>query len=151
MKKGRNHPIVKSTCSDDTRVSQATIDRRYAEARAKKYAGVTTTLPCESCGQPGNDNDHTIAQARCKVIGKTELIWNPDNFPWSCRVCHKQWENFKSGEWLLHGNCSERLLFLKEHDPEGFNIRVTLTQAALEERMNREIEVLKQAALKTAQ
>lgn len=125
-------------CSDGSRVSQATIDRRYAEARKKKYAGVFARLPCESCGQPGNDNDHTIAQARCKVILKTELIWHPENFPWSCRTCHRQWENFKEGEWIKHGNVEERLRFLKEHDPEGFTVRIELTTFILEQQQQQQ-------------
>lgn len=120
-------------CSDGSRVSQATIDRRYAEARKKKYAGTFARLLCESCGEPGNDNDHTVAQARCKVIHKTELIWNPENFPWSCRKCHREWENFKSGNWTKHGNVEQRLRFLKTHDPEGFIIRIELTTHSLEQ------------------
>lgn len=120
-------------CSDGSQVTQATIDRKYAEARADKYAGYTAILPCEACGAPSVDNDHTIAQARCKVIHKTELIWHPDNFPRSCRTCHKQWESYKSGDWINHNNVEERLAFLKEHDPEGFRIRIELTKINLEE------------------
>lgn len=132
-------------CSNDERVTQETIERRYAQSRAEKYQGMTATLMCQAgCGERGNDNDHTISQRRLKDIGKTELIWHPDAYVWNCRNCHRQWENFKSGEWLTHANCSERLLFLKEHDPEGFTIRVTLTQSALQERMEKEIEILRQ-------
>lgn len=122
-------------CSDGTYVTQAQIDRKYAASRKKKYEGYTTTLLCQGCEQVnGNDNDHTIAQARCKVIGKTELIWNPDNYPWSCRHCHREWENFKSGEWINHKNVDERLAFMKAHDPEGFNVRIELTKLALHEK-----------------
>lgn len=120
-------------CSNGEGVTQATIDRRYAKAREKKYAGITTRLPCEACGEPGNDNDHTIAQARCKVIHKTELIWDPENFPWSCRKCHREWENFKSGDWVHHANSEQRLRYLKEHDPEGFRVRIELTTFSLEQ------------------
>jgi len=118
----------KSECSDGTLVTQATIDRNYAKARQKKYAGITCVLPCESCGQPSNDNDHTIAQARCKVIGKTELIWDPKNFPRSCRQCHREWESYKSGAWLKHGNRDERLAYLKKHDPDGYTMIIEFTE-----------------------
>lgn len=130
-------------CSDGTRITQATIDRRYSQSREEKYQGFSVTLRCQ-CGEQGNDNDHTIAQRRCKDIRKTELIWNPDNYVWSCRKCHHEWENFKSGEWLRHSNSAERLAFMREHDFEGYMIRITLTQAALEQRMDEEIEILRQ-------
>lgn len=124
----------KAYCSDGTWFYQSTIDNRYKRAKEKKWEGVDYAPMCEACAKErGCENDHTIAQARCKKIKKTELIWFIPNFVWSCRKCHKEWENFKSGEWLNHLNCTERLAFMKEHDPEGYRIRVNLTQAALEE------------------
>jgi len=86
------------------------------------------------CNGPAIHNDHTIAKARCKVIGKSELIWHPGNFESSCAKSHDEWEAFKSGAWCLHANVEKRLRFLKEHDPEGFEIRVNLTQLALSEK-----------------
>lgn len=121
-------------CTDGTRVSQAAIDRRYTASLQKKYAdvGAQGTVICEACGQqPSAHSDHTIARARCKEIHKTELIWDPRNYVRSCVLCHKQWENFKAGDWCLHLNASDRLAFMQEHDPEGFTIRVELTRASL--------------------
>ncbi len=123
-------------CSDGSRVSQSTIERRYAESREEKYAGITTILKCEAgCGRTGNHNDHTIAQAHCKQLHKTELIWHPGNYVWSCNICHKQWESFKSGEWLHHANVEERLLFLHKHDPEGYNVRFQLTAESIDDKL----------------
>lgn len=120
-------------CSDGTLVSPSQINKRYFESRKKKYSGITFTPICEGCNKDRSvDNDHTIAQARCKVIHKTELIWHPLNYVRSCRKCHMEWENFKSGEWIHHLNVRERLAFLKEHDPDGFNVRIELTKGNLE-------------------
>jgi len=126
----------KAYCSNGERVSQATIDRRYAEARKKKHEGNGRPM-CGGCEERYADhNDHTIAQARCKVIHKTELIWHPGNFEDSCHICHGQWEAFKSGEWLNHKNIEQRLRFLKEHDPEGFKVRIELTELYLQQQDN---------------
>ncbi len=120
-------------CSDGSRVSEATIQKRYTESKREKYE-YQSTLPCGGCNAQSVHNDHTIAKARCKVIHKTELIWNKDCYVRSCEICHHQWEGFKSGEWVNHKNVEERLLFLKEHDPEGYQIRVELTKIPLEEK-----------------
>jgi hypothetical protein len=126
--------MVKNKCSDGTWVTKQQIRNNYGKARKERYEGVLIAPMCEGCGkEKGSDNDHTIAQARCKVIHKTELIWHFGNFVWSCRTCHRQWENFKSGEWVHHNNVEQRLRFLKENDPEGYIIRIELTQWALEQ------------------
>lgn len=126
----------KAFCSNGERVSQATIDRRYAEARKKKHAGNPRPL-CGGCEEFYADhNDHTIAQARCKVLHKAELIWDLNNFEDSCHTCHNEWEAFKSGEWLKHKNVEKRLRFLKEHDPEGFKVRIELTELHLQQQAN---------------
>ncbi len=116
-----------SYCSNGERVSEATIQRRYSQSLKEKHEYQRTKI-CECCGKrQAMHNDHTIAKARCKVIHKTELIWNPNNYVDSCEICHKEWESFKSGEWVFHLNSGERLRFLKEHDPEGYQVRTELT------------------------
>jgi hypothetical protein len=122
-------------CSDGSRVSEAAIKARYTRALRDKHSDSGGWVMCHcGCKSRAVHNDHTIARARCKVIHKTELIWNPKNFESSCEKAHREWENFKSGDWLEHGNVEERLAFLKEHDPEGFRVRIILTKAALDER-----------------
>lgn len=118
-------------------VTEVTIVRKYSESLKKKHGGMFGSLICEGCGkQRAEHNDHTIAKARCKVIHKTELIWNPKNYVSSCSTCHRQWENFKSGEWIHHLNVEERLLFLKQHDPDGYNTRIELTFSILEQQQH---------------
>lgn len=87
---------------------------------------------CEGCQEVrAVHNDHTIAKARCKVIHKTELIYDLNNFVDSCERCHKQWEAFKTGDYLLHKNVEQRLAYMKEHDPEGYNERIHLTELSI--------------------
>lgn len=120
-------------CSDGSRVSEATIQRRYSVSLRTSYIEMSVAPICQGCGKARSvHSDHTIAKARCKVLHKTELIWNPGNYVRSCQRCHNEWESFKSGEWTLHLNVEERLRFLKEHDPEGFKIRVEITKHILQ-------------------
>lgn len=69
------------------------------------------------------DHDHTISQKRCKELGKIELIWDFDNIVYSSRKAHMEWESYKSGLFMNHANFKERMEFLKEHDPEGYQKR----------------------------
>lgn len=127
-------------CSDGSRVSEAVIQKRYSDSLKKKHEGRQSVM-CECCGvRQAVHNDHTIARARCKVIRKTELIWNPNNYVSSCAQCHAAWENFKSGEWTLHLNVEARLLFLKTHDFEGYLIRVNFTMSELQAELEKKVE-----------
>lgn len=76
---------------------------------------------CQCCNKvPWVHHDHTIAKARCKVLHKTELIWDPDNWSYSCQKCHNEWESYKSGEFVKHENLLDRMVFLQKHDEEGY-------------------------------
>lgn len=70
------------------------------------------------------DHDHTIAKARCKELGKTELIWDEDNIEYSSRQAHQEWESYKDGAFLNHRNFEKRMNFLKIHDPEMYEKRI---------------------------
>lgn len=118
-------------CSDGTRVTESTIRANYSNALKEKHKGKGIIICGCGCNRMAIHNDHTIAKARCKQIHKTELIWCHNNFESSCERAHRQWENFKSGEWINHRNMEQRLAFLKKHDPEGYRIRIELTILAL--------------------
>lgn len=122
-KPARNNKVVEAYTSTGERISQATIERRYGESKVQKWGGMSCNGPCEACGQQGNDPDHTVSRQRCKELHKAELIYQPDNFPWSCRTCHRQWESYKSGLYLFHSNVVQRMQYLYEHDLEGFVAR----------------------------
>lgn len=125
-KPARNHPKTLSYTSTGEGLTQVQIDRRYSLSLERKWAGYFGIPPCEACGGQSDDTDHTIAQARCKKIRKTELIWDPDNMPRSCRKCHNEWEAIKGYKWVNHKNVAERLVYLEKHDPEGYASRMSL-------------------------
>ena len=72
---------------------------------------------------PAIEIDHTIAKARCKQLGKTELIWDRDNTSDSCRECHEEWERYANGAFEDHKNVVVRMKFMKIHDPERYEKR----------------------------
>lgn len=117
-------PISYETSTGE-RISQATIDRRYSKALKEKHNGNPRPI-CGGCGELATDNDHTVSKARCKQLHKAELIYDPDNFPSSCRVCHMKWENWKSGEYWDLINTHERMVYLFEHDEESYKKRMYL-------------------------
>lgn len=117
-------------CSDGTRLSETSINWRLSESH--NAMRIDNPRPyCGGCHGEPNDFDHTIAKARCKELHKTELIWDVDNQEFSCRNCHRQWESYKSGDWIRHMNMETRLRYLKKHDPKGYQKRIELTQLAL--------------------
>lgn len=107
-------------CSDGTRVTQPEIDRNRRKAYEQKYPQ-TTNYKCEGCEiHRSNSHAHIIPQARCKNIGKTELIWHPDNFFMADHKCNAAIENPKGKEWRALKNIDKCLAFIKLHDPELF-------------------------------
>lgn len=110
--------------SDGKTYKQSTIISNLSRAYRDKHENNPRPI-CAACQQAqATDNDHTIAQRRCKELHKTELIWNPINFEDSCRGCHMEWEQYKSGEFSKHKNFERRMEVLEMHDPEGYNKRI---------------------------
>jgi len=110
-------------CSNGEVISQQQINDRLKKAYQAKAQNAT--MICAGCGQSlADDNDHTISQKRCKQLHKTELIYDPENFEHSCRQCHVEWEQYKSGYFEEHNNAVKRMKYLKEHDTESFNKRI---------------------------
>lgn len=100
-------------CSDGTRVTQYEINERLKQT----YAEIDDCF-CEGCGEVGNSHAHIIAQARCKHIGKTELIWHRDNIFWSDFKCNSAIENPKGEAWKTLRNIDQCIQFIYEHDKE---------------------------------
>lgn len=107
-------------CSDGTRVTQAEINQRRSEAYQKAYSGVTEST-CHGCWKrKSHGHAHIIAQARCKQLGKTELIWDPSNFFPACLQCNSAIESPNGKNWKGLLNINQCLEFIKLHDPELF-------------------------------
>ncbi len=124
--KSKKTPISKNpkdwkntfNCSDGTKVTQTQINNRLT--RSYKRNAYIESTSCLGCGNPAQGHAHIIAQARCKRIGKTELIWNPANYFEACNACNLAIENPKGKDWRYLKNIDHCLLFIKEHDPQLF-------------------------------
>lgn len=102
-------------------VSEATIKKRLRDA----YKWAMPKYVCECCGKNRtDDHDHTLPQAKCKQLHKTELIWDEENWSYSCRTCHNIWESYKSGIFQTHKNVVKRMLYLKKHALEEYKKRL---------------------------
>lgn len=105
-------------CSDGTRVTQAEINERRANAYERYNAVINTGNKCEGCGGIATNHAHIIPQSRCKKIGKTQLIWWTLNFFKACNACNLAIENPKGKDWRYLRNIDQCLLIIKGHDPE---------------------------------
>lgn len=104
-------------CSDGSRVSETAIRDRYRKAKEKRFEGYPAQI-CRGCGTMCAGCAHTIARARCKVLHKTELIWDPANFWPACHACNQAIENPKGEGWKDLINIGDLLDFIEKHDPE---------------------------------
>lgn len=104
-------------CSSGKKVTQAEINR-YRESAYNYQAQSTTVTKCHGCGQPATCRAHIIAQARCKQLNKTELIWHLGNFFPSCFKCNSAIESPKGQEWKTLKNIDACIQFIYEHDKE---------------------------------
>ncbi len=108
-----------SLCSNGERVTNGQIKSRLSEAYKLKRAKQQTTH-CEGFeGKGAAGFAHIIAQARCKQIGKTELIWDLDNFFPASFEANAAIENPKGVEtWIKLKNIDHCLEFIRLHDEE---------------------------------
>ena len=105
--------------SDGERLTEGIIRQRYATSRRSKY-GDQKVRKCHGCGTDCTGNAHIIAKARCKQIGKTELIWDKGNYFPACSACNQAIENPNGKAWKSLMNIDYCLSFIKLHDPELF-------------------------------
>lgn len=110
-----------SKCSDGSRVAQVTINsmRSICYDQMQSYGH---TFNCEGCGvslyEPSHA--HIIPQARCKQLGKTELIWNPENIFFACHTCNAIAENVSSPAITKLRNYPRIKAFLELYDFQRF-------------------------------
>lgn len=108
-------------CSDGTRVTQAQIDKKRSEAYRIKYQDNPTPIDEGFREKRAKCTAHIISQARCKQIGKTELIWDIDNMFPATFESNSAIENPKGDAWLKLHNKDYCLSFIEKHDPELFS------------------------------
>ena len=116
-KVGKNNTFE---CSDGTKVTQADInslrDKMYNIADAVNHH---TRQVCSGCHiEFATCHAHIIAQARCKVLRKTELIWDKNNIFNSCFDCNAIAENISSPAIMQLKNYQRIKEFMIEMDYE---------------------------------
>lgn len=85
----------KYTCSDGSKVTEASIKSKLSQAYKSWYAG-EGPQSCHGCGKRAEGTAHIIPKARCKQLRLTDLIWKRNNtFP-SCHRCNMIAENPES-------------------------------------------------------
>lgn len=85
---------------------------------------------CEGCGRGGIplSHSHTISRARCKELGKIELIWDAANLFFECwsaptsnpTTCHGIWELSVLEKKKRLFNFDRKMEYLQIHDPETY-------------------------------
>lgn len=103
--------------STGEQLTQRQIDLKRSWAYGNKHND-NPQYWCEGCGARAQCNAHIIPQARCKQLGKTELIWDWDNFFPACHSCNSAIENPKGEGWKNLKNIDYCLDFIKQHDHE---------------------------------
>jgi len=127
-------------CSDGLRVTQAYIDAHLTKAYSiqDKELGRYAHF-CFGCGWAVSvGHAHIIPKARCKVLGKTELIWSKENFFPACHKCNLAIENPKGQDWKKLKNIEACMKFIMTHDPELY-VKFQLNAAIREEQPTGEI------------
>ena len=114
-KVGKNNTFE---CSDGTRVKQVVIDRHLSQLR-KLIFSQEVYVWCAGCKMTYTHSiAHIIAKARCKVIGKTELIWDINNVFPGCFKCNQQAENISSPAIMQLKNYAHIKAFMLANDFE---------------------------------
>jgi hypothetical protein len=108
-------------CSDGAKVTQEEINKNRSESYKIAY-GDKGRQVCKGCEERlAEASAHSIPQARCKQIHKTELIWDLENFWPACHYCNRKAENPKSESWKELKNKDQILNFIEKHDKELFS------------------------------
>lgn len=85
------------TCSNGEKVTEVTIKARLSKAYKEFYL-FEPLGKCEGCNDVAVCTAHILPRSVCKHLGKTELIWSPNNWFRSCLKCNAIAENVSSTE-----------------------------------------------------
>lgn len=92
---------------------KANLSRAYKEHYLFEPSGA-----CEGCGKPATCTAHILPKARCKTLGLTSLIWQPENWFRSCYSCNSIAENVSSEAITELKNYDRIKQVLQRYDPE---------------------------------
>lgn len=108
-------------------MKQSTIDRNY---RKSKHEVAMEVQFCESCGRTDRplSISHIISRARCKQIGKPELIYDPGNLVVECyeaptsypKACHNIWETGTMAQRENLTTYERKKEYIRRHDPQMY-------------------------------
>ncbi len=98
--------------------TQKEIDKKRSEAYRIKYQDNPNPIDEGFREKRAQCTAHIIPQARCKQLGKTELIWDIDNMFAATFESNAAIENPKGQAWKKLHNKQYCLNFMQKHDPE---------------------------------
>lgn len=108
-------------CSDGTKVSQATINKRRSDAYRELYEGEPHPQ-CAGCHKRSEGTAHLVPQKLVKSLGKAEYCWLEINMVPACHKCNSLLESYKSAE-VKDLFCYQQLLDVTEIIcPERFKL-----------------------------
>lgn len=111
--------MIYSKCSNGEAVSDATCKSRLSKTYRSLYEG-TVHPSCAGCNDRAEGSAHLIPKARCKQLGRSELIWAKENILPACNHCNGVLENPQSEDFrnLL---CYDYVVaVLKKYDYERY-------------------------------
>lgn len=106
-----------SYCSDGTKLTDSAIKTRLSKAY-KEYYLFEPMGACEGCGEPATCTAHILPKAFCKWEGRTELIFEPENWFRSCVSCNQKAENPSSEAIRELRNFDEILRVTEKYFPD---------------------------------
>lgn len=104
----------------------------------KVYDQIDTSreLVCAGCNRnEALSHSHTISRKKCNELGKSELIYDPENIELMCMSfgnvigCHNIWEGGKIADKMKLLNFKKMMVYMAAHDLEGFTIKLIAVES----------------------
>ncbi len=111
--------MIKTLCSDGTKISEATIKSRLSKAYRDKYEGNPHPY-CAGCGGKAQGSAHIIPKSQLKLLGLSDKIYHPDFFFAACYKCNQVCENISSGDIKKLMNYQTILELIRTYDVERY-------------------------------
>lgn len=120
-----NKPKIKPKLKSKIRIKAISSEQKTINENINiTYTIIDRDRPqqCESCHKwnVGLDHSHTISRARCKQLGRDELMWDVDNIILECRDCHTVWENASWHDKSKLLTWERKLEFIRKNDTQTY-------------------------------